>query len=173
MTGAFTTRAAAANLVATELGPLSPHNGAIVATVKNLFPQHTRKTLARILGLSDGAARKKLTGERAFSVDELAVLLRSEQGIHFLVALMADAEPPWWSRVQAYFAAIDAQRMQRAARRRLREAINDDAELSAAIARADALLVHDEDFHRPMADAVRAVARVPSSAVATATKRKR
>ena len=147
-------------------GPSWPQNGAIIATFRNLFPQHTRKTLARLLGISDGAAHKKLSGERAFSTAELAALIRSEHGLDFLVALMADAEPAWWRRVKAYFAAIDAQRLQRAARRRLREAIDADTELTAAIGRADALLVHDEDFYRPHADAVRAAARVSDRALA-------
>ena len=147
-------------------GPSLPQNGAIIATLKNLFPQHTRKTLARLLGVSDGAAHKKLTGERAFSAAELAALIRSEHGLDFLVALMADAEPAWWRRAKAYFAAIDAQRMQRTARRKLREAIDADADLSAAIGRADALLVQDADFYGAHADAVRAAARVPDRTMA-------
>ena len=85
--------ALSANQMASGMGPSWSRNGAIIAAFKNLFPQHTRKTLADFLGLSDGAARKKLTGERALSVDELATLLRSEHGLDFLAAIMNESRP--------------------------------------------------------------------------------
>jgi hypothetical protein len=63
-------------------------------------------------------------------------------------------------------AAIDAQRLQRAARRRLREVIDADTALSAEISRTDALLVHDEEFYREQIDARRAAARAPGRPLA-------
>ena len=153
--------ALSANQMASGMGPSWSQSGAIIAAFKNLFPQHTRKTLADFLGLSDGAARKKLTGERALSVDELATLLRSEHGLDFLAAIMTGAEPMWWHRAKAYFAAIDAQRLQRATRRKLREVIDADTAISADIERADALLVQDEDFYGRHVDALRAASRAP------------
>jgi hypothetical protein len=133
---------------------------------RSLWPRKTAAELAELTGASLRTAERWLAGERALSTDALAALIRSEHGLDFLVALMADAEPAWWRRAKAYFAAIDAQRLQRAARRRLREAIHADTELTSAIGRADALLVQDEDFYRPHADAVRAAARVPDRAMA-------
>jgi hypothetical protein len=138
----------------------------MIETAKAISPVKTWGYLAELLCLKERAAKHRIAGTRELTVDELAALIRSEHGLDFLVALMADAEPAWWRRVKAYFAAIDAQRLQQAARRRLREAIDADADLTAAIGRADALLVHDEDFYRPHADAVRAAARVSDRAVA-------
>ena len=138
------------------MGPSLPQSGAIIATFKTLFPQHARKTLARLLGLSDGAARKKLTGERAFSTDELAALLRSEHGLDFLAALMADARPQWWVQVQSAF-KLGAMRRHR---QQLQEAINEAERLGDALGRAEtALGVRDEEFHRDQIDALGAIRR--------------
>lgn len=46
------------------------------------------------------------------------------------------------------------------------EAKHELSELSARISRIEALLVQDEDFHRPFADAFREVARGPHRAMA-------
>lgn len=138
----------------------------MIKVAKVISPVKTWTYLAELLCLKERAAKHRVAGTRELTVDELAVLLRSEHGLDFLVALMADAEPAWWRRAKAYFAAIDAQWLQRAARRRLREAIDADTELTAAIGRADALLVQDEEFYREHADAVRAAARVSDRALA-------
>jgi hypothetical protein len=138
---------------------------------RSLWPRKTAAELAGLTGASLRTAERWLAGERELSTGALAALIRSEHGLDFLVALMADAEPAWWCRAKAYFAAIDAQRMQRAARRRLKEAIDADTELTAAIGRADALLVQDSEFFGPHVDAVRATARVRDRAVAQRTKR--
>jgi hypothetical protein len=148
--------AISANQVTSELGPSLPRSGAVIGAFKNLFPQHTRKILAGLLGLSDGAARKKLTGERAFSADELAALLRSEHGLDFLAALMADANPRWWVQVQSAF-KLGAMRRHR---QQLQEAIHEAERLGNTLARAEtALGVCDEDFHRPQTDALGAIRR--------------
>jgi hypothetical protein len=139
---------------------------------RSLWPRKTAAELAEITGASVRTAERWLAGDRALSTAALAALIRSEHGLNFLVALMAGAEPAWWRRVNAYFAAIDAQRLQRAARRRLREAIDADTALSAAIGRADALLVQDEDFYREQADALRAASRLPHRSLVK-TNRKR
>jgi len=138
----------------------------VMLAARSLWPRKTAAELAELTGASLRTAERWLAGERTLSTDALAALIRSERGLDFLVALMADAEPVWWRRVKAYFAAIDAQRLQRAARRRLREAIDADTALSAAIGRADALLVQDEEFYREQGDALRAVARGPHRTLA-------
>jgi hypothetical protein len=140
---------------------------------RTLWPRKTAAELAELTGASLRTAERWLAGQRPLSTDALAALIRSEHGLDFLSALMADAEPAWWRRAKAYFAAIDAQRLQRAARRRLREAIDADTALTAAIGRADALLVHDEEFYREHADAVRAAARAPDRTMVAGKRRKR
>jgi hypothetical protein len=137
---------------------------------RSLWPRKTAAELAEVTGASVRTAERWLAGDRALSTAALAALIRSEQGLDFLVALMAGAEPAWWRRVNAYLAAIDAQRLQRAARRRLREALDADAAFSADIERAGALLVHDEDFYREQIDARRAAARLPRSSLVKANR---
>ena len=147
-----------------------------MAAFGKLFPQHARKTLARLLGLSDKAAMKKLAGQRMLSVDEFATLLRTPEGFTYLTAIMADSTVQWWRIMAPLMEVAEVQAMQLRARRKFRRAvkgaIDADTSLSAAIARADALMVSDEDFHRPHADALRAVARIPDRAVAAAGRRR-
>jgi hypothetical protein len=141
--------------------PKSRSISPVMLTARSLWPRKTAAELAELTGASLRTAERWLAGERALSTGALAALIRSERGLDFLVALMADAEPVWWRRVKAYFATIDAQRLQRAARHKLREAIDADTALSAAIGRADSLVVQDEEFYREQADALRAAARGP------------
>jgi hypothetical protein len=156
MRGPSSNAAIPANQMASEMGPSMPRNGAIIAVFKTLFPQHTRKALARLLGLSDGAARKKLSGERAFSSDELAALLRSEHGLDFLAEIMTDAKPKWWVIVNSAF-KLGAMRRHR---QHLQEAINEAERLGDTLARAEtALGICDEDFHRPQIDALGEIRR--------------
>ena len=71
--------------------------------------------------------------------------------------------------------AADIRKMQMAAQRRvakaLGEALDADRSLSQAIARADALAVHDEEFARPHADALRSMAGLHHRAVAPPKRR--
>jgi hypothetical protein len=138
----------------------------VMLAARSLWPRKTAAELAGLTGASLRTAERWLAGERTLSMDALAALIRSERGLDFLVALMADAEPTWWRRVKVYFAAVDAQRLQRAARRRLREAIDADTTLSTAIGRADALLIQDENFYGEHLDALRAAARDPNRTLA-------
>lgn len=60
---------------------------------------------------------------------------------------------------------MDAIRKAAAQDRMVREAKDELTELNARIARLEALLVQDEDFHRPQVDAFRTVARRPHRTV--------
>lgn len=64
-----------------------------------------------------------------------------------------EARGVWAEEMDAIRRAADAQAAE--------EARNELAELDARLARLEALLVQDEEFHRPQVDAVRAVARRP------------
>lgn len=158
----------------TSLGPSRSHSGTIMAVFEKIFPQGGRKTLARLLGLSTDGAKKKLEGQRALSLDEFVILLRTPAGFKYLSAVMSDSTMQWWRICAPLMEIADVQAMQIRARRKfsnaVKGALDADADLSAAIARADVLLVQDEDFHRPHVDAVRAMARVPHRAVAKAKR---
>lgn len=162
----------AANRAPLGAGTPTTRNGYIAAAVRRIFHEDTVKTFARFTGLSVGAANKKVHGQRTIDADEMARLLRTDDGFEFLTALMADAQPKWWVLCSAFMEVREAQRLQAEARLRIRRAVrgalNADADLTAAISRADAL--SDADFHRPHADALRSMAGVPDRAVAAAAK---
>lgn len=173
MSASFVIGGNSANVANENAGTPHTHFGYIAAIVRKTFPHDTVKTLARITGLSVGAANKKTHAQREFTADELAKMLRTDRGFELLTAIMADAEPNWWRLVSASMDVREAQRLQVEARARIRRAVrgalNADAELTAAIARADAF--SDADFMRPHADALRAMAGVPDRTVATAVSK--
>jgi len=160
-----------------SLGPSRSQSGAVIETLRKIFPEHARKVLAVTLGISFGAAKKKIEGERELSLDEFAVLLRTPKGFQYLTAVMSDSTVQWWRLLAPMMEVAEVQAMQNKARRKLRNAVqgamNADADITAACARADALLAQDEDFHRHQADAVFAMARVSDRAGAPAAKAKR
>jgi hypothetical protein len=143
---------------------------ALVECAKGISPRKTWAYLASLIGASERVAKHRMAGSREFSIDELARMLRSERGIDYLVTIMGNAEPQWWHAFKKQVAVSDSIRMQRAARRKLQEAIDADADLSAAITRAAVL--QDEDFHRPQVDALRASGGLQNRSVASATKRR-
>lgn len=135
--------------------------------------------VVELLHLSDDTAKNRIKSSRDFTTEELADLIRSDHGWDVICAIHRanpGPMPKYFRLCSALMECADAQRLQAAARRKIRKvvdgAIDADQDLTAAIARADALLVHDEDFHRPGADALGAVARVSRGAVAPATKRR-
>lgn len=138
---------------------------------RKIFPGKTWADLGLELNLEERVAKHRLKGTRKFSLDELRHLLRSEDGFKYLTALMAGAEPKWWRLCVPLMEVAEVQAMQIAARKRLRRAVQGaldaDRDTTAALGRADALLVQDADFYRPHADAVGAMAGVPDRAMAS------
>jgi uncharacterized protein YutE (UPF0331/DUF86 family) len=98
----------------------------------------------------------------------LAIMLRSEHGLRFLSAVMADARPRWWVAFKSQAAITNARRHEAAARRSLQEAVDATADLSAAIARTE--ILPDQDFHRGHVDALRTMAGVSDRTMAQTAK---
>jgi hypothetical protein len=141
--------------------------------------------------MTERVAKHRLAGTRDYTVEELQALLRSDEGLDFLVAVMGDAQPAWWrwmTRVMVLAAvrrrqAEDAQEILKletsgdvdvGARRRIKGALDADKRLSGAIARAETTL----GLSRPNLDRVGAAdggrgARVSHRAVAQANGRRR
>ena len=152
-------------------------NFIILECLKTISPRKPWSLLVDALGLKPRAAKHRTDGDRKFTAEELALLLRTEDGFKFLDAVMADAQPTWWRMCRPLMEVAETQKMQASARRRLRRVIEGvvdaDREISASIARAEtALCVHDEEFYRPHFDAARAPARVLHRTVDQAAKRK-
>lgn len=134
-------------------------NAAVMQKARVLFPNKTAMHLVDITGYSERACEYWLSGNAKIPADALAMILRSEWGLEFLEVLMDGSPAPWWRKLAAYFATITAISLQKAARRKMQEAFDADAEL-------DALLIQDEAFYRPHVDAVRNVARPQGRPVA-------
>jgi hypothetical protein len=140
----------------------------IVLAFREIFPRKTWLEIAGWFGLSERGAKHRLAGSREFTAEELAIMLRSEHGLRFLSAVMADARPRWWVAFKSQAAITNARRHEAAARRSLQEAVDATADLSAAIARTE--ILPDQDFHRGHVDALRTMGSLPNSAVASASK---
>lgn len=150
-------------------------DNAISCTISNLirskYPLKTWCFVAETFGLQERTAKHRLAVTRVYTVAELQILLRSEDGLDFLVAVMGDAQPAWWrwlNKVMTLAAvrrrqAEDAQEILKletspdadvGARRRIKGALNADTRISAAVARAETAL----GFSRPNVDRVGAAA---------------
>lgn len=149
---------------------------AVVSKFKEMF-DFPAVILGRFLGVSDRTAKRKLAAEREFTAEEIGKLIRSEDGFHFVTAIMGDATPEWWRICATLMDAADIRKMQMAAQRRiaktLKGALDADRALAETISRAEALAVHDEEHASAYIDAVRSMARVPHSAVASSKGRRR
>lgn len=135
--------------------------------------------------MTERVAKHRLAGSRDYTVEELRALLQSEDGIDFLAALMADAEPKWWwwAKQVMTVAAIKRRRAEdeqeilkletsapaeTGARRRIKGALDANRSIKAAIDRSETALGFSRpDLARRDADAPRGGARLPHRAVAS------
>lgn len=135
----------------------------VINKIKEMY-QNPAVIFGRWIGVSDKTAKRKLKLERRLTDDEIGKLIRSERGFEVLTAIMGDAKPLWWRIVVPLMDAADARRMQIAARRRMKQtiesALDADQSLTAAIRRAEALSVQDEEHVSPHLDALRSMGGV-------------
>jgi hypothetical protein len=128
---------------------------------RTVFGRKTGAQVSALLGLSERAAKSRLACEREYTADEIRDLLQSEQGIHFLVALMGEARPAWWVSLLR-MGMLGGIARRRAADLRLLKRVA-DADRSSPIKAAQ--MVQDEDFFGPVLEAFDAVTRAQSRAV--------
>lgn len=115
----------------------------LVATAREVFPIKTAPQLAEITGYPLRTVERWLTGDVKVPTDAFVSLLHSDYGRTFLAGVMADAEPRWWVKLKAFFNALDVMAMQRATRRKLKEAL--DADYASQIPHA--ALFQDPEFY--------------------------
>lgn len=173
-----------ANLSGAETCTDNAASCTISEVLRSKFPIKTWSVVAELFNLQERTAKHRLAGTRVYGVGELQALLRSEDGLDFLVAVMGDAQPTWWrwiTRVMTLAAvrrrqAEDAQEILKletsgdvdiGARRRIKGALDADKRLSGAIARAETTLgLSRPNMDRMGAAAGRGSARVPHRALA-------
>jgi hypothetical protein len=121
--------------------------------------------------MTERVAKHRLAGSREYSVDELRMLIQSEDGADFLSALMADAEPRWWvnfkkslklsvaralqEEAQQAVLSLESGPMDKALRRKTKRFFDADRNLSAARAKEETAVgfLH-QDHARAMAGSV-------------------
>ncbi len=149
-------------------------NVSVISKIKEMY-EYPAVIFGRWLGISDKTAKRKLNLERALTVEELGILIRSERGFEVVAAIMGDAKPAWWRLVIPLMDAADARKMQIAARRRLKQtiesALDADQHLTATIQRAEAL--SDQDHVGSHIDALRSMGRVQNRPMAQAKGQRR
>lgn len=141
-----------------------------------------------MLGLQERAAKYRISNSRAYTVDELQVLLQSEDGLEFLSVLMADAEPKWWWWAKQVMTVASIKRRRHedeqeilkletsapaetGARRRIKGALDANRNIKAGIDRAEtALGLQRPNLDGRDADEAGAGARLSGRAVAPAKR---
>jgi hypothetical protein len=127
-------------------------HAALIATAKSISPAKTWGYIARLTGAGERVAKHRVAGTRTFSADEIAALLRSEQGIHFLVAIMADARPKWWKTLLRMGVLGGIERRREADLKLLRKVAHVADETAAELPAA--LMLQDSEFYGPVFDAL-------------------
>jgi hypothetical protein len=87
---------AIANLRGAKACSLSDTMLRLISTVRALWPHKTVTELRARTGRSERQCQYWLARRYEISIDDLAELLRGDQGLAFLEAMMGDARPGWW-----------------------------------------------------------------------------
>lgn len=156
MSRAYSATAAAAN----SRGAEQCTDSAVTCTISDLirakYPTKTWSFIASMFGLQERTAKHRLAGTRVYTVSELQILLRSEDGAEVLEALMADAKPRWWAGVEAAIKIANARHHQELARqavlsldsaplemptrRKIKRTVDADRHLSCDVAKEETTL---------------------------------
>lgn len=144
-------------------------NLSLATCAKAVFTKPVQ-TLMGLFKIGERDAKYRLSAERKFTAAEIQALLQTEEGIRFLVTIMADARPAWWRAVQRAMLMGSAVRRAEADAEMLRRFA--DAEQSATQTIPAALRLLDPDFFEPVVEAMAAVTRAPNRPVAPVAKSK-
>lgn len=128
---------------------------AIISVCRAIFPNKCAQHVSDLTGYPLRTVEYIFAGGK-MPADLLAILIRSDYGVRFVAALMVDATPTWWTRIRSYLTTLDAMKLQRAAQRKLQEALDAEGDLSAAIENSTRIL-SGEDMARERGDARRAL----------------
>ena len=158
----------------------------ITAFFSRLRPLKTWGLIQEALGLKEHAARHRAACHRAYTPEEIRVLLQGDRGDEILEIMMADAEPAWWKGLrlnleasralaaqaqwQQTFLSLDNTPIDQPTRRKLKKVIDADRTHTASVAATtvSAGLLH-QDRARAVAGAVAETARKAQAASTTRT----
>lgn len=109
----------------TNLGSFRRFGGApsvtrgFLSSLLRLWPSKPDIELSARIGLSDRTCREILAGRAKLSLEALAALLRTDDGLSVLEALMGDARPKWWRKFRRSVELADLRLQQEDTRKRL------------------------------------------------------
>lgn len=89
---------------------------AISKFLKSVYPNKTWSLLTELLGISERAAKYRMSATRPYTIAELQSLLQSEDGAEILEILMDDSKPEWWKQLLKEIALCKARAHQERAR---------------------------------------------------------
>lgn len=119
----------------------------------NLSLAHCAKTtfvkpctaLMQMLNLCERDAKYRLSAKRKFTAAEIAMLLQSEEGVHFLVVLMDKQRPRWWKAVLKMGILGTIEERRKADLKLLSKVFHADTDTSAGF--TTAFRAQDPDFY--------------------------
>lgn len=183
MTTSSPAAAVSANRPPAKAGNGIPETGDFSAALVRYFNGFSKPYayLMGLLGLSEKTAKNRAYGDRAFTDDDIAALLRSEHWLDVIKLAHAAGPPGYeppasWQVVEALIEDHDARRTSqlavRKAERALRKALDADESVSAALERAaTARAVHRAHVARREASTDRPMGGLPRGAVVAAGRR--
>lgn len=183
MTARVASAAKLSNLGGAKTGTRITQSGTISSVIalrlKEIFPDKTWTYLCELLGVKERVAKHRLAGSRDFSAEDLAKILHSECGYEVLAALMATApnKPLWWRICAPLMRLADVKKMEAAQERIIGNVLKDSLDarssITAARQRAEAVAIHDPEFHSHTLDALRGMDGVPNRTMAQAKGRRK
>jgi hypothetical protein len=107
----------AAKIEGAEPGSKNPNSGSVSALhetitdyMKMRFPRKTWGFLANLIGSTERVAKHRLSNARSYTIDELQMMLQSEDGFEVLQILMEGSKPKWWWWAQRVIATAERRR---------------------------------------------------------------
>lgn len=95
---------------------------------RSLWPTKTDAALSAKTGSSDRLCRYWLANKYNLSADDLAALLRTDEGFQILEAIIGEAKPVWWQSFKRGVRRSELRRQQAALAKAIEE--NEQGELS-------------------------------------------
>lgn len=100
-----------------EVGSKNPNSGTVSVLhetitdyMKTRFPRKTWGFLATLIGSTERVAKHRLSNARSYTIDELQMMLQSEDGFDVLRILMEGSQPKWWWWAKRVIATADRRR---------------------------------------------------------------
>lgn len=100
-------------------GNVSSLQTGITKFFKSQQPRKTWALLADLLGVGERVAKHRLANTRSYTIEELQIMLQSDNGYEILELLMDESKPRWWAMLQETVTLARARHHQELARQQV------------------------------------------------------